>query len=183
LEIFQNLTVHGSSAFCPGFEQAANAGNKSTGLATDPFDLDGREDDCSPMSTSTKRPSSTATTGESPIKRIKSPMVRALRGLVAEIKIDREEGKKKEDNYAKRALVSAKEQIMEKKQMKLQAKMDECVNLAKECGIAEDSTEMFVASELFMDAAKRAFFRFVKILESRYGSIKWHCAQRTGGLL
>jgi hypothetical protein len=189
LEIFQNLTVDGSSAFCPGFEQAANAGNKGTGLATDPFDLDGREDDCSPMSTSTKRPSSTATTGESPIKRIKSPMVRALRGLVAEIKIDREEGKKKEDNYAKReearsrALVSAKEQIMEKKQMKLQAEMDECVNLAKECGIAEDSTEMFVASELFMDAAKRAFFRSIKIPESRYGWIKWHYAQRTGGLL
>jgi hypothetical protein len=189
MEIFQNLIVDGRLAFCPGFEQEANEGNKGTCLSTYPFDLDGREYDCSPMSTSTKQPSSTATTGQSPVKRTKSPMVKALRGLVAEIKIDREEGKKKEDNYAKReearsrALVTAKEQIMEKKQMKLQAEMDECVNLAKECGIAEGSTEMFVALELFMDAAKRAFFRSVKIPESRYGWIKWHCAQRTGGLL
>jgi hypothetical protein len=29
-------------------------------------------------------------------------MVRAPSGLIAEIKIDKEEGKKKEDNYAKR---------------------------------------------------------------------------------
>ena len=53
-------------------------------------------------SNGSKRPSSTATTGESPTKRTKSPMVKALRGLVGEIKINREEGKKKEDNYAKR---------------------------------------------------------------------------------
>jgi hypothetical protein len=46
-------------------------------------------------------------------------MVKALRELVAEIKIDWEEGKKKEDNYAKReearsrAIVTAQAQIME----------------------------------------------------------------------
>ena len=48
-------------------------------------------------------------------------MVKALRGLVNEIKIDREEGKKKEDNYAKReearsrAIVNAQAQIMVQK--------------------------------------------------------------------
>ncbi|XP_066323863.1 malate dehydrogenase [NADP] 1, chloroplastic-like [Miscanthus floridulus] len=45
--------------------------------------------------------------------------------------------------------------------------MDECVALAKECGVAEASVEMWVASELFMDGNKRAFFRAIKTPEAR----------------
>ena len=106
--IFDHVVVNGSSAFCPGFEEEANEPSRGKDI----YDLTREEDDPnSPMSydsrrpsssNGSKRPSSTATTGESPTKRIKSPMIKALRGLVAEIKIDREEGKKKEDNYAKR---------------------------------------------------------------------------------
>jgi len=111
-------------------------------------------------------------------------MVKALRGLVAEIKIDREEGKKKEDNYAKReearsrAIVTAQAQIMEQKRQAIQAEMDECVALAKECGVAEASVEMWVASELFMDGNKRAFFRAIKTPEARLVWIQMHCKQR-----
>ncbi|RLN32862.1 hypothetical protein C2845_PM03G27250 [Panicum miliaceum] len=142
--IFEHVTVDGSSAYCPGFEQA----DKGSGVARDLYDLTGEDDPYSPMSIGTKgptnsgskRPSNTATTGESPTKKTKSPMVKALRGLVAEIKIDREEGKKREDNYAKReearsrAIVTAQAQIMEQKWLAIQAEMDECVALAKECG-------------------------------------------------
>ncbi|KAI4970646.1 hypothetical protein ZWY2020_001560 [Hordeum vulgare] len=79
------------------------------GVEADLCDGTGEDDTCSPMgsankraSSSSKRAKSIGTTGESPSKETKSPMVKALRGLVNEIKIDREEGKKKEDNYAKR---------------------------------------------------------------------------------
>jgi len=51
---------------------------------------------------------------------------------------------------------------MEQKRQAIQAEMDECVALAKECGVAEASVEMWVASELFMDGNKRAFFRAIK---------------------
>ena len=171
--VFDQVTVDGTSAFCPGYEETDDQPNKGKGVARDIHDLTVEDDPYSPMSTGPNRPtssagskraSSTATTGESPTKKTKSPMVKALRGLVAEIKIDREEGKKKEYNYAKReeartwALVNAQAQIMEHKRQAIQAEMDECVTLAKECGVAEASIEMWVASELFMDGNKRAFF-------------------------
>jgi hypothetical protein len=126
--IFDHMTVDGMSAFCPGFEEAENQPSKGKSVAGDLYDLTGEDDPYSPMSTGpnrptsssgSKRPSSTTTTGESPTKKIKSPMVKALRELVAEIKINWEEGKKKEDNYAKReearsrAIVTAQAQIME----------------------------------------------------------------------
>ncbi|KAE8796452.1 hypothetical protein D1007_28585 [Hordeum vulgare] len=90
-----------------GFDEEDN--QPRNGVAADLCDGTGEDDTCSPMgsankraSSSSKRASSIGTTGESPSKKTKSPMVKALRGLVNEIKIDREEGKKKEDNYAKR---------------------------------------------------------------------------------
>ncbi|KAI4977555.1 hypothetical protein ZWY2020_059692 [Hordeum vulgare] len=85
---------------------------------------------------SSKRASNIGTTGESPSKKTKSPMVKALRGLVNEIKIDTEEGKKKEDNYAKREearsreIVNAQAQIMVQKCQAIQEEMDQCVALA-----------------------------------------------------
>ena len=191
--IFDHVTVDGTSAFCPGFEEAENQPSKGKGVAGDLYDLTREDDPYSPMSTGpnrptssggSKRPSSTTTTGESPTKKTKSPMVKALRGLVAEIKIDREEGKKKEDNYAKReearsrAIVTAQAHIMEQKRQAIQAEMDECVALAKECGVTEASVEMWVASELFMDGNKRAFFRAIKTPEARLVWIQMHCKQR-----
>ncbi|KAE8808552.1 hypothetical protein D1007_14940 [Hordeum vulgare] len=109
---------------------------------------------------------------------------KALRGLVNEIKIDREEGKKKEDNYAKReearsrAMVNAQAQIMVQKRQAIQEEMDQCVALVKECGVAEAYVEMWVASELFMDANKRAFFRAMQTLEARLAWIQMHCQHR-----
>lgn len=187
--IFDNVTVDGASAFCPGFDEEDN--QPRNGVATDLCDGTGEDDTCSPMgsankraSSSSKRASSIGTTGESPSKKTKSPMVKALRGLVNEIKIDREEGKKKEDNYAKReearsrAMVNAQAQIMVQKRQAIQEEMDQCVALAKECGVAEASVEMWVASELFMDANKRAFFRAMQTLEARLAWIQMHCEQR-----
>ena len=162
--------------FCPGFDEEDN--QPRNGVAADLYDLTGEGDTCSPMgsankraSTTSKRASSIATTGESPSKKTKSPMVKALRGLVNEIKIDREEGKKKEDNYAKReearsrAIVNAQAQIMVQKRQAIQEEMDQCVALAKECGVAEASVEMWVASELFMVANKRAFSELCRLLK------------------
>ncbi|KAI4972511.1 hypothetical protein ZWY2020_003436 [Hordeum vulgare] len=90
-----------------GFDEEDN--QPHNGVAADLCDGTQEDDTCSPMgsankraSTSSKRASSIGCTGESPSKKTKSPMVKALRGLVNEIKIHREEGKKKEDNYAKR---------------------------------------------------------------------------------
>lgn len=190
--IFEHVTVDGSSAYCPGFEEEENQPSK--GAAGDLFDLTGEDDPYSPMNSgcksatsASKRARSTNATAESPSKKTKSPMVKALRGLVAEIKIDREEGKQKEDNYAKReearsrAIVNAQAQIREQKKQAIQIEMDECVALAKECGIAEASVEMWVASELFMDSNKRAFFRSLTTPEARFMWIQMHCKQR--GLL
>uniref|UniRef100_A0A8I6X4D0 Myb/SANT-like domain-containing protein n=1 Tax=Hordeum vulgare subsp. vulgare TaxID=112509 RepID=A0A8I6X4D0_HORVV len=187
--IFDNVTVDGASAFCPGFDEEDN--QPSNGVAADLCDGTREDDTCSPMgsankraSSSSKRASSIGYTGESPSKKTKSPMVKALRGLVNEIKIDREEGKKKEDNYAKReearsrAMVNAQAQIMVQKRQAIQEEMDQCVALAKECGVAEASVEMWVASELFMDANKRAFFRAMQTLEARLAWIQMHCEQR-----
>lgn len=189
MQIFDNVTVDGASAFCPGFDEEDN--QPHNGVAADLYDLTGEGDTCSPMgsankraSSSSKRATSIATTGESPSKKTKSPMVKALRGLVNEIKIDREEGKKKEDNYAKReearsrAIVNAQAQIMVQKRQAIQEEMDQCVALAKECGVAEASVEMWVASELFMDANKRAFFRAMQTIEARLAWIQMHCQQR-----
>ena len=47
--------------------------------------------------------------------------------------------------------------------------------LAKECGVAEASMEMWVASELFLDANKRAFFRAMQTVEARLAWIQMHC--------
>ncbi|KAM3310886.1 hypothetical protein ACQJBY_031515 [Aegilops geniculata] len=187
--IFSNVTVDGASAFCPGFDEEDS--QPRNGVAADLYDLTGEGDTCSPMgsankraSSSSKRATSIATTGESPSKKTKSPMVKALRGLVNEIKIDREEGKKKEDNYAKReearsrAIVNAQAQIMVQKRQAIQEEMDQCVALATECGVAEASVEMWVASELFMDANKRAFFRAMQTIEARLAWIQMHCQQR-----
>ncbi|KAE8767394.1 hypothetical protein D1007_61258 [Hordeum vulgare] len=143
--IFDNVTVDGASAFCPGFYEEDN--QPSNGVAADLCDGTHEDDTCSPMGSANKRASSSSKrarnigcTGESPSMKTKSPMVKALRGLVNEIKIDREEGKKKEDNYAKReearsrAMVNAQAQIMVQKRQAIQEEMDQCVALAKECG-------------------------------------------------
>ncbi|KAE8787037.1 hypothetical protein D1007_39098 [Hordeum vulgare] len=174
--IFDNVTVDGASAFCPGFDEEEN--QPRNGVAPDLCDGTGEDDTCSPMgsankraSSSSKRASSIGTTGESPSKKTKSPMVKALRGLVNEIKIAMEEGKKKEDNYAmreearSRAMVNAQAHIMVQKRQAIQEEMDQCVALAKECGVAEASVEMWVASELFMDANKRAFSELCRLLK------------------
>ncbi|KAI5019315.1 hypothetical protein ZWY2020_044203 [Hordeum vulgare] len=159
-----------------GFDEEEN--QPRNGVAPDLCDGTGEDDTCSPMgsankraSSSSKRASSIGTTGESPSKKTKSPMVKALRGLVNEIKIAMEEGKKKEDNYAmreearSRAMVNAQAHIMVQKRQAIQEEMDQCVALAKECGVAEASVEMWVASELFMDANKRAFSELCRLLK------------------
>ncbi|KAI5007179.1 hypothetical protein ZWY2020_047127 [Hordeum vulgare] len=120
-----------SSGLGRGFDEEDN--QPRNGVAADLCDGTGEDDTCSPMgsankmaSSSSKRASSIGYTGESPSKKTKSPMVKALRGLVNEIKIDREEGKKKEDNYAKReearsrAMVNAQAQVMVQKRQAIQ---------------------------------------------------------------
>ena len=83
--IFDNVTVDGASAFCPGFDEEDN--HPRNGVAADLYDLTREGDTCSPMgsankraSSSSKRATSIATTRESPSKRTKSPMVKALGG-------------------------------------------------------------------------------------------------------
>ena len=78
----------------------------------------------------------------------------------------------------RRAIVNAQAQIMVQKRQAIQEEMDQCVALAKECGVAAASVEMWVASELFMDANKRAFFRAMQTIEARLVWIQMHCQQR-----
>ena len=64
------------------------------------------------------------------------------------------------------------------KRQAIQAEMDECVTLAEECGVAEASVEMCVASELFMHENKRAFFRAIKTPKAQLVWLQMHCKQR-----
>ena len=86
------MAVDESSSYIPGQEDldADNGEDKGEDLGVE----DGDAFENSPMSTnSRKRGSSTRDTATSPSRKSKSPMVKVLRGLINEIKGEREDAK------------------------------------------------------------------------------------------
>ncbi|KAI4983586.1 hypothetical protein ZWY2020_025452 [Hordeum vulgare] len=159
--------LDGASAFCPGFDEEDN--QPRNGVAADLCDGTGEDDTCSPMGSANKRTSSSSKRannigcrGESPSKKTKSPMVKSLRGLVNEIKIDREEGKKKEDNYAKR------EEARSRAMQWMAATMDQW---------AEEDEEEKEQEAAATERRKNIIFSAAQIIGTRRSRLRFECVR------
>jgi len=149
-EMFQGNTVDGRSSCIPG----GNSTPAHTYGEEDDQDGDAEEDrgtHASPMSTtSRKRGSSTTDSPSSPAKN-KSPMIKVVKGLTEAIQF----GTSTEVNTLKELQEQKKEyKRLEKEEKRLEEEqveqdIDHCMSLVKECGLAEDADELYVATMLF----------------------------------
>jgi len=146
-QIFEKVAIDGSSAFIPGQESEER-------------DNDNEDDefDGSPMSTSShKRPISNNTTATSPCKKTKSPMVRIMKNLVDNFKVDS----------------ASTQKVLQGDHMG--ESMDKALDLAVECGAPEDSIEYFMATQLFLKAENRQIFMKFSTKEARLFWLKRWC--------
>ncbi|KAL6839535.1 hypothetical protein ACP4OV_030805 [Aristida adscensionis] len=111
-------------------------------------------------SSSRKRTTSNNTTGSSPVKKGKSPMVKALNRLVEKFEADNE---KTLQQLITMQLAAPPPNPMEA----LEYDIKTCQQLAVECGAASNSMEYFVASNLFEKPEHRIFFRNIPNKEDR----------------
>lgn len=181
--MFHGTTVDGSSSYIPGQEDLDADNGEDEGEDLGAEDGDGFEN--SPMSTNNrKRGSSTRDTATSPGKKSKSPMVKVLRGLINEIKGEREDAKREGEEVAKHEEAIAKRLAEEvarhekesvAKQKKMREEFARCQSSVVECGAAEDSIDYYVDTQLFLKPGNRAIFQNIKTNEARMMWLKRHC--------
>ncbi|CAO2208160.1 unnamed protein product [Urochloa humidicola] len=174
-EMFKGVIVDGSTSCTPGNDEDANGvegedadeeeeeqfgGEDEEG--DEPFGIEDEEGFiASPMSTGSRKRASTSSTTDtaaSPNKKSKSPMVKLMATLITEFREDRVEGQKLSS--------------------KIESSVQKCQRLARECGAAEDSEEMFMASKLFREKENRAFFIGMTTPEARLNWLKRWCQEK-----
>ncbi|KAE8804305.1 hypothetical protein D1007_19720 [Hordeum vulgare] len=144
LEImFEHTAVDGSTSCVVG-EQMDDEG--------DIGEEGGDEADVTPLSVSNKKRSSNNTaTVISPKKKIKSPMVRIMKGMYEEMK---------ETNAAAQKAMQDKVVQAEKVLQEKKDSITKCMSLAVECGALEGSAEHFMAGTLFMNWSSDDLFEY-----------------------
>jgi len=191
-EMFKGIIMDGQAAVIPGSStQHKRVEEEDLG------DQEGEEQEeeeflASPMSSSSrKRTNSTVSTGTSPSKKSKSPMVKVFQGLLVELKESRskeeaalaEMVKQREEELAKMHQFRQKElekrhhlREMEKemqKQKELEKKQKEkddikrCLLLVKQAGGGPTSDEFAIATRLFQHEYYRDVFDMIDTNEEK----------------
>jgi hypothetical protein len=121
-------------------------------------------------SSSRKRASNSATTAKSPSKKCKSgdnpPRKSKTPLLLSNEKLDQYRNSKVHRH-------------MKKKQEK-QEQIDRCLAMAKECGVAEEIEEFFIATTLFEKEYNRNIFYKLTTVESRFLWFRRWCQHSSG---
>jgi hypothetical protein len=153
------MTMDGQSSCIPGeYTEAPGGayGDEYTEATGDDHD----DTLNSPMSTNNhKRGSYTTDTANSPHKKSKNPMVKAIKGLIETLK----EGNDRDRDI----LLQARQQNEED--------MQNCINLAMDCGATEDTYEFLMATELFEKKHNQIVFTTIKTKEGMLRWLKWKC--------
>ena len=139
-EMFANTTVDGSTS-CIAGQNNGDEGDEET--------CDG-----SPMSIGTKRRTSAGTCATSPMKKVKSPMVRIMKGFVESI----------QTNNAMAQKVMNGEHMAEP--------INKAMQLVVDCGAAEGSAEHFVATKILVKPENRLMFFTLTTKEGRLAWLK-----------
>jgi len=166
-QMFSSSTIDGGGAFVPGDDYgAAQEG------AEDAWPKEAEEEDFqeTPRSTSSSQKSSgkrsiesTTSTGESPVKKSKSPMVRYVRDLSITFK----------------QTVQINSQEMKKRASDKEAfSVRRCQQLAFECGVEQTSEAVFAMAKMFQDPFQREFFCGNLTPELRLSYFKKWCREQ-----
>jgi hypothetical protein len=156
-EMFHSVIVDGRSSCIP--EEYTEApgdayGDEYSEATCDDYDTTLN----SPLSTNShKRDSNTTDTTNSPHKKSKNPMVKAIKGLIEILK----EGNGRDRDI----LLQARQQNEEE--------LKNCINLVVDCGATEDRDEFLMATELFEKKHNRVVFTTIKTKEGRLRWLKW----------
>ncbi|KAG2556768.1 hypothetical protein PVAP13_8NG149400 [Panicum virgatum] len=166
-QMFSSSTIDGGGAFVPG----DNYGAAQEG-AEDAWPKEAEEEDFqeTPRSTSSSQKSSgkrsiesTTSTGESPVKKSKSPMVRYVRDLSITFK----------------EAVQINSQEMKKRASDKEAfSVRRCQQLAFECGVEQTSEAVFAMAKMFQDPFQREFFCGNLTPELRLSYFKKWCREQ-----
>lgn len=159
LEImFEHTAVDGSTS-CVAGEQMDDE--------VDIGEEGGDEADVTPLSVSNKKRSSNNTaTVISPKKKIKSPMVRIMKGMYEEMK---------ETNAAAQKAMQDKVVQAEKVLQEKKDSITKCMSLAVESGALEGSAEHFMAGTLFVKEEHRQVFLTITTSPGRLAFLKRWC--------
>lgn len=159
LEImFEHTAIDGSTSIVPGehMDDEGDIGEEG-----------GDEADVSPLSVSNnKRSSNSTATVSSPKKKIKSPMVRIMKGMYEEMK---------ETNAATQKAMQEKVVQAEKVLQEKKDSITKCMSLAVESGAFDGSGEHFMAGTLFVKEEHRQVFLTITISPGRLAFLKRWC--------
>ncbi|KAL5214975.1 hypothetical protein ABZP36_004127 [Zizania latifolia] len=150
-QMFDQVAIDGSSSCIPREDNREGCNER---IEVDEFE----EFDDSPMSANTrKRTNSTSTSITSLTKKIKSPMVNIMRGVLENLKAD--------------SVVAQK--VLQGELMASSIK--KALQMAVQCGAAEESIEYFMASQLFVKTENRKIFFNFSTNEARLIWLKRWC--------
>lgn len=156
--MFEHTAVDGSTS-CVAGEQIDDE--------VDIGEEGGDEADVTPLSVSNKKRSSNNTaTVISPKKKIKSPMVRIMKGMYEEMK---------ETNAAAQKAMQDKVVQAEKVLQEKKDSITKCMSLAVESGALEGSAEHFMAGTLFVKEEHRQVFLTITTSPGRLAFLKRWC--------
>lgn len=184
--MFHGNTVDGRSSCVPG----GNSTLANTYGDKDDQDGDPNGNFNSPMrTTGQKRGSSSlnslmsiTNTASSPVKKSKSQMIKAMKGLTDAI----QSGNTNEVNTLKEIQEQKKEekglQKGEKRmeEQQVEEDIDHCMTLVKECGLDEETEELYVATMLFAQKYNRAVFKKLTTIKGRLSWLKKCCRDLSG---
>ncbi|KAJ1293302.1 hypothetical protein BS78_01G057300 [Paspalum vaginatum] len=169
-DMFHGTTVDGRYSYVAGVD------DDQADLNLDDEDKEDNVDLRSPMSTgSHKRANSTTDTATSPPKKHKSPMVKCMKDMIQTLQAgssnDLEVAKQIQDHIAYK-----KETAHEK----VDAEIERCLELAKECGATEESEEFYVATRQFADRYNRTVFMKLSTSAGRMAWLRRCCGDWSG---
>ncbi|KAG0513497.1 hypothetical protein BDA96_10G107700 [Sorghum bicolor] len=180
-EMFHGNTVDGRSSCIPGGSTSpANTYGDEDEQDGDP---DGNLN--SPMSTTSRKrgsstlncPMSITDTGSSPVKKSKSQMIKAMKGLTDAIQsVNTNEVntlKEIQEQKIEEKRLQKEEKRMEEQQV--EEDIDHCMTIVKECGLDEESEEFYVATMLFAQKYNRTVFKKMSTIQGRLSWLKKCC--------
>jgi hypothetical protein len=158
--MFREVVVDGSTTCIPRQFSAHASEEQAAGGGTD---TDGYENNSMSNFSRKRGSASTGTDGESPSKKAKTPLLKAVvNGIMAKFDQD---SKVANENLAQ--FRSSKEARHMKKKEQKNAEIKRCMDLVKECGAEPGSDEHFVATTLFEKEYFRQIFMAIDTVQRR----------------
>ncbi|GJN29410.1 hypothetical protein PR202_gb17636 [Eleusine coracana subsp. coracana] len=166
-ELFEGVVVDGSTSYVAGqSSDDADEDEEAADLFQDAQDT--------PVSTgSLKRASSTSTTGTSPIKKSKSPVIKMMRDFLSVGSKQAEE----QTSMIREMICSTKENNTNRPD-KATVETQQAIQLALQDGIDEDSVEFYALSCICEKTEHKGFFLNIKTATRRLAFLKRYCKEK-----